>query len=211
LKRIKEAGKHNPDFIEIRMDTFESYDGLSKIVKATKIPLIATNRLVEEGGLFKGDEKKRIKTLMDAARLGFEFIDIELSVKNVAKITNKIHSLGSKVIISYHDFNRTPSTNEIQRIFEKELSNGADVCKLVTTAHKFSDNLGLLNFINNNYDEARIVCFAMGKFGRISRLVSPLFGAFFTMASIEKGKETGPGQLEIGEMRELYEKLGLSI
>ena len=48
----------------------------------------------------------------------------------------------------------------------------------------------------------------MGKFGKISRLLSPLFGAFFTMASIGKDEETGPGQLEIGEMVELYEKLG---
>ncbi len=211
MKKIEEVGKHAPDFIEIRMDNFEDYDDLSKIVKTTKIPLIATNRLADEGGFFKGDEKKRINSLLDAAGLGFEFTDIELSTKNVAEIARKVRSLGSKAIISYHNFNRTPSANEIQKIFERELSKNADVCKIVTTAQKFSDNLELFKFINKNSDRAKIVCFAMDKFGKISRLFSPFFGAFFTMASIGKGKETGPGQLEIGEMIELYKKLGLSI
>jgi 3-dehydroquinate dehydratase len=48
----------------------------------------------------------------------------------------------------------------------------------------------------------------MGEAGKASRLLSPLFGAFFTFASLEKGDETASGQMSIGEMRTLYQVLG---
>ena len=210
LKKIRTAEEYGADLIEIRIDGFEIYDDLSRIEKSTDIPLIATNRPAKEGGFFKEDEKKRIEILIEAAKEGFEYIDIELSTKNVAEIANIIRSFGSKVIISFHDFNRTPSTDEIQEIFEKELNKEADVCKLVTTAKRFDDNLRLFNFIYENAKRTKVVCFAMGEIGKVSRLVSPILGAFFTIASLDKGEETAHGQLGIVEMRELYERLGLS-
>jgi 3-dehydroquinate dehydratase len=49
----------------------------------------------------------------------------------------------------------------------------------------------------------------MGQLGKPSRLMSPVFGAFFTIASIEAGRRTASGQLTIREMRTLYKALGL--
>jgi 3-dehydroquinate dehydratase len=48
----------------------------------------------------------------------------------------------------------------------------------------------------------------MGENGKVSRLLSPLFGAFFTFASLEQGNETAPGQMTIQDMRASYELLG---
>jgi 3-dehydroquinate dehydratase len=50
----------------------------------------------------------------------------------------------------------------------------------------------------------------MGELGKPSRLLSPLFGAFFTIASFERGKETASGQLTIQEMKTAYQALGLT-
>jgi 3-dehydroquinate dehydratase len=47
----------------------------------------------------------------------------------------------------------------------------------------------------------------MGELGKTSRLLSPIFGAFFTFASLEKGSETAPGQISIKEMRTAYSLL----
>jgi 3-dehydroquinate dehydratase len=49
----------------------------------------------------------------------------------------------------------------------------------------------------------------MGELGKISRLLSPVFGAFFTFASLEHGSETASGQMTIQEMKTAYELLGL--
>ena len=51
----------------------------------------------------------------------------------------------------------------------------------------------------------------MGEHGKVSRLLSPLFGGFFTFASLEQGSETAPGQMSIKEMRSAYELLGLKL
>jgi 3-dehydroquinate dehydratase len=39
--------------------------------------------------------------------------------------------------------------------------------------------------------------------------VSPLFGGYFTFASLERGSETAAGQMTIQEMKTAYELLGL--
>jgi 3-dehydroquinate dehydratase len=49
----------------------------------------------------------------------------------------------------------------------------------------------------------------MGELGKTSRLLSPLFGGFFTFASLERGKETAAGQLTVQEMKAVYETLGI--
>ncbi|MCK5563398.1 type I 3-dehydroquinate dehydratase, partial [Candidatus Bathyarchaeota archaeon] len=54
----------------------------------------------------------------------------------------------------------------------------------------------------------KIVCFAMGEAGKVSRLLSPLFGGYFTFASLDRGNETAAGQLAIQEMITAYELLG---
>ena len=48
----------------------------------------------------------------------------------------------------------------------------------------------------------------MGEQGKVSRLLSPMFGAFFTFASLDQGNETAAGQMTIQEMRAAYDLLG---
>ncbi|KON28506.1 hypothetical protein AC481_01020 [miscellaneous Crenarchaeota group archaeon SMTZ-80] len=209
LQNIKNIEKFSPDFIEIRLDKIKIFD-FKKIVASTNTPLIATNRAINEGGFFAGNDQERIKILFEAAKEGFNYIDLELSTKNLVELVKRFHYLNSKVIISFHDFKKTPSIKIINEILNREIDKGADICKIITTARKFEDNLKLLNFICCNYKKARIVCFAMGESGRTSRFISPILGAHLTFASMEEKEETAPGQLEINRMRELYERLGLN-
>jgi 3-dehydroquinate dehydratase-1 len=97
----------------------------------------------------------------------------------------------------------------MEEFLAREIANGADVCKVVTTAKSVNDNLAVLNFVSKACKSVRTVCFSMGERGRISRLMAPLFGSFFTFASLERGEETASGQLTIEEMKVVYEALGL--
>jgi 3-dehydroquinate dehydratase type I len=65
----------------------------------------------------------------------------------------------------------------------------------------------VLDFVSENASKNRLVCFCMGEQGRISRLLSPVFGAVFTFAALEQGGETAPGQISINEMRTAYSLL----
>ena len=74
----------------------------------------------------------------------------------------------------------------------------------MTTAKKVEDNLPILNFISANSSKTKLVCFCMGEHGKISRLLSPIFGAYFTFASFDKNSETAAGQMSIEEMKSAY-------
>jgi 3-dehydroquinate dehydratase type I len=209
LKLVEKAENRGADFIEIRLDTFREYDVLSDIPACSKLPMIATNKSVKHHGKFLGSETERNQTLLNAAEKGFEYVDLDLSTSELESIVNGVHSLGVKSIISFHDFNETPSLQKMEGILKKEIASEADVCKIIATAKSVDDNLTVLNFVSKASKTAKTVCFCMGELGKTSRLLSPLFGGFFTFASLERGKETAAGQLTVQEMKAVYETLGL--
>lgn len=209
LDLIKKAENQHADFIEIRLDSLKKHNQLADIAQCSKTPLIATNRSTECQGKFSGSETERQKILMDAVKNGFEYVDIELSTPKLKNIVNDLRDMGAKPIVSFHDFNKTPNSMQLNEILKKEIASGADICKIITTAKLVEDNLTVLDFLSKASKNARIVCFSMGELGKPSRLLSPVFGAFFTLASLESGRETAPGQLTIQEMRTAYEALRL--
>ncbi|MEM2937204.1 MAG: type I 3-dehydroquinate dehydratase [Candidatus Bathyarchaeia archaeon] len=209
LNLIEKAEKHKPDFIEVRLDRLKEHSKLADIAECTKIPLIATNRPVDCGGEFSGSETERQQTLLNAAKKGFEYVDIELSAVGLKNIVENLRQINVKPIISFHDFKETPGISKLQGILKDQIKNGAEVCKIVTTAKVIEDNLTLLNFLSSVSKSSKVVCFAMGTLGKLSRLLSPLFGGFFTMASLERGGETAPGQMTILELRAVYRALGV--
>ncbi len=118
-----------------------------------------------------------------------------------------MHDFDVKTIVSFHKVSGAFTAQEMQRVLNEEMDNGADVCKIVGTAKQVQDNLTALNFVSENAAKTKLVCFCMGEQGRISRLLSPVFGAFFTFASVEQGSETALGQISINEMRTAYSLL----
>ena len=205
---IERAEKAKADFIEVRLDCFETSRNLSELSKATKIPLIATNKLKSEKGFFAGSEDERQETLLNAAKNGFQYVDIDFSSPSPHETIKKVKHLGAKAIVSYHKFDGALSISEMGKILEQEISSGAVVCKIVTTAKKMEDNLTALNFVSVMPSRVKLVCFCMGEAGKVSRLLSPMFGAFFTFASLERGSQTAAGQMTVEEMRATYELLG---
>lgn len=207
LELIERAEKATADLIEIRLDYLETSRNLLELSKSTKIPLIATNKLRSEKGNFSGTANDRQQTLLNAAKNGFAYVDVDLSSPNHKETIERIKKLGAKPIVSYHKFDGMLNASEMGKILEQELSSGAVVCKIVTTAKHVEDNLTALNFVSITQNREKLVCFCMGEIGKISRLLSPLFGAFFTFASLKQGSETASGQLSIQEMRSTYDLL----
>jgi len=121
----------------------------------------------------------------------------------------KLRSLGAKVIVSYHNFDGILTVSTMGRILDEEIASGASICKIVLNAKQVEDNLPILSFVSFASTKAKLVCFCMGEYGKISRLLSPVFGAYFTLASLEQGSETAPGQMSISDMNTAYNVLGL--
>lgn len=209
LKLVEEAEKQRADLIEVRLDLISEREKLGDIADSTRIPLIATNRPTWCGGKFAGSEEERKNSLLDACRSGFEYVDFEIDASWLNEALGSLRGIGVKTILSFHDFEKTPEAAELRKILESELSKGADLCKIVTTARSLHDNLTLLNFLLEESGKAKIVCFAMGAQGKPSRLLSPIFGGYFTIAALDRGAETAPGQMTLQEMKTAYKALGV--
>lgn len=209
LKLIEKAEKAQADFVEVRLDCLEISRKLSDLSASTKIPLIATNKLQTEKGFFAGTETERQQTLLNAAKNGFEYVDVDLTSPKHKDIVSQLKLLGAKPIVSYHKFDGTLNVSAMEKVLDEQIASGASVCKIVVTAKQVEDNLPALSFVSFASSKAKLVCFCMGEKGKISRLLSPMFGAFFTFASLENGSETAVGQMSISEMRIAYSLLGM--
>lgn len=206
---MERAESEGADLIEIRLDYMEKLEGVGKLVEHTSVPLIATNRRHQEGGSRVQDEETRIKNLIEAAESGFRYADIELRAKDVADVTSKLRDLGVEPIVSFHDFKSTPSQDELEKIANIQIESGAELCKMVTTANSTEDNLTCLQLLSKISRRTKLVCFAMGEKGVLSRALSPIFGGYFTYASLESGMETAAGQISISKLKSLYKILGV--
>jgi 3-dehydroquinate dehydratase type I len=201
LQLIEKAEATHADFIEVRLDHLENQNGLADLATHGKTPKIATDKASRK-------ETEHHQMLIAAAKSGFEYVDTELSTPQLGDLVKELKELDVKPIVSFHKFDGSLSISELNGILEREISTGAEVCKIVTTAKQMEDNLTTLNFTSAASRKAKVVCFCMGELGKVSRLLSPLFGGFFTFASLESGSETASGQITIQEMKASYELLG---
>jgi len=201
------------DVVEIRLDSL-SHPEIEPFVKSLAKPLLFTNRPEWEGGSFKGSEPERIALLLQAVQHDCALVDLEL--KAAPELRGELldilltHSQ-TGLIISWHDFSGTPSSDELGDILLQQIESGAHIGKIVTTANDPRDVLRVLNLqiiaAENNFP---LIAFCMGEAGRISRLATLKLGGYMTYAAPDKGKETAPGQIPVSVMREMLLRLSAS-
>jgi len=201
LRLIEKAEISHADFIEVRLDCLENHHRLADLAAHGKTPKIATDKASRK-------EPAHRQMLLGAAKSGFEYVDVELSTPQLKDLVKELKAIGAKPIVSFHKFVGSLGISELNSVLEREISSGAEVCKIVTTAKQVEDNLTTLNFTSTASSKTKVVCFCMGELGKVSRLLSPMFGGFFTFASLERGSETASGQMTIQEMNATYELLG---
>ena len=188
------------DLFEVRIDLIG--DDWQEIVGQLGKPWIACNRSAAEGGKWEGNEARRIERLLQATELDAEIIDIELRTKNLKKIVELIKRR-AKCLLSFHDLEKTPPFDTMKQIIQEQSKAGADICKIVTTARSFEDNLSALQLIPE-FPNLKLVVFTMGPLGIVSRLLCPLAGGDFTYASVARGEESALGQITVKELTRLY-------
>ncbi|HDY74450.1 MAG TPA: type I 3-dehydroquinate dehydratase [Euryarchaeota archaeon] len=210
---LKAASGVKADLIEVRADglsepTAENvHHLLSELKKTTQTRTILTVRKKDEGGRFEGTEDERKNVILGSLHLA-DIIDIELNSPIRDEIVLKARANRIEVIVSYHDFEKTPETEEITGIFESEAAAGADYAKAAFKANNPSDVLRLLDACQQMKGRARVIAISMGELGSISRIAAPVFGSAITYASL--GAKTAPGQLTVEETKTAFKMLGVS-
>ena len=193
------------DLLEVRIDLIG--EGWPGVVPQLSKPWIACNRIASEGGGWRGGEAGRVAALLQAVALGAAMVDIELATEDLSNILRQIKGK-ARCILSYHDLQKTPPLDELKGIVHRQMDAGADISKVVPTALNLRDNLTVLELISA-FPEEKLISFAMGPPGSVSRVLCPLVGGEFTYAAIREGSESAAGQLTVSALARIYELMGI--
>jgi len=182
------------DLAELRLDAMREFD-LARLLAHPPCPVIVTCRPRREGGLYDGPEGARLETLRQAARLGARYIDVE---------HDAIAALGdvapARTIVSYHNFHETPA--DLDAIYSRLTRTGAAVVKVAAHANHILDTAPVLRLLRQATQPT--IALSMGPRGMLTRILAPKFGAMLTYGAFGDGREAGPGQVTLREMRNLY-------
>ncbi len=151
----------------------------------------------------KYTERERMIQLSAAIRAGAAYVDIEYEAEPNYRqpLIDLAREYRCNVIISYHHFESTPDTDILHQIIEQSKNMGADRVKIAVTAQSPADCARVMA-LYEQYD--KLIAFAMGDLGKITRIAAPLLGADFTFASVDEAHLTAPGQLTVAQMETVY-------
>ncbi|MGZ7047329.1 MAG: type I 3-dehydroquinate dehydratase [Methanobacterium sp.] len=202
LLKAGKAIKSGADILEFRIDALRNpvADEVNNIIKEIDYPVIATNRMKDEGGFFKGSDEERTSLLIEVAP-NVDIVDIELQTDE--EFRQKVINASKSTIVSYHNFKNTPSSNELLDIVKMEQEIG-NIAKFAVMPEDYKDTLTVLKVLSEVQNTIGI---AMGDMGRYTRLVAPVFGSPITYASIDK--ESALGQLDVQTTKEILRKLAV--
>jgi 3-dehydroquinate dehydratase I len=194
LQDLVDLKKKGVDLFEVRVDLIDKtldciVRCLSDLKKAVGSPVIGTVRENERTG-------KDRASIFAAVMPYIDCIDIELGASIAARVQAIAKSAGKTVIVSEHDFEKTPLDKELKSISDRALGQGADIVKIVTTAKSEEDAWRLLRFAGSC--KIPMVAFAMGEAGTFSRIKACEYGSLFTYGYI--GGPVAPGQLSAEEL-----------
>lgn len=204
------------DLIEWRVDYFEQYQDKDDVLEVLrclrealpKLPIMVTFRTREEGGNQSIEGKEYQKLNREMAKSGLvDIIDVE-DVTRQKDLVEELHQLGCRVLASYHDCNKTPSIEWMGHQINLMEETQCDMVKLAVMAQEEKDCERVLSLIEELRERCTkpFIVIAMGQAGIRSRSVGAWCGSAITYASCGADK-TAPGQLTVGELREIFEEL----
>ncbi|NFG41150.1 type I 3-dehydroquinate dehydratase [Clostridium botulinum] len=207
------------DIVEWRVDFYEEVfdiekvkEILSKLTTTLKeIPLIFTFRNKIEGGEREIPIEYYLKLNLEVAKTKLvNLIDVELFIGDdlVKEIVEVAHDNDVKVIISNHDFFKTPCKEEIISRLIKMIQLNGDLPKIAVMPQCEIDVLTLLyatNEVKHKYPNNSIITMSMSGRGIISRISGEIFGSCLTFGAAKKA--SAPGQIGVEELNSVLKVL----
>ena len=207
------------DVLEWRVDFFDAIADTRAVLDATRqlrsaigdAPLIFTRRAPSEAGQRTVlDEDAVLRLYAAVAATGkVDFIEYEMDSEpaRVREVRNIASTHHVQLILSYHDFEATPTLPELMDLFEQAERQMADVAKIVVTPRVRDDVLNLL--VATARADAKLgiplVSMSVGGQGVVTRTMGHFFGSAMSFAVGET--RSAPGQLPIADLKIVFEVL----
>lgn len=181
--------------------------GLAAVRAHTDLPVLLTIRTDSEGGAANLDEDAYTALIGQAIAAGPAAVDIEFARRDAGELITDAAEAGVASVASAHDFTDTPPLKQLLRTLKGMADLGADVAKIAVMPHDRSDVLETLRAADRGRARLRIpiIVIAMGRRGRLTRLIGGEFGSVATFATVGEG--SAPGQVSVPEVRQTLQIL----
>jgi len=195
------AIQEQSNFIELRVDHIQNLkvNDINIIAQHTHQKAIFTCRHQNEGGNYTGDRGSQLKIIDQAINLKFDYIDIDLKVLKFKKINNG----SSQLIVSHHNFTSTTSLAQLTETLNQMRETQAEIFKIATMVNNEQDNFTLMKLLLKRSTKEKLIVLGMGEKGKITRILSPLLGAYLTFASTPN-TSSAHGQIYLSELKQIY-------
>lgn len=223
IAQARKAAEAGADLVEWRADFMADVCELAGMMQVAdelvaaipSIPLLFTFRTAQEGGSADIADAGYIDLVHAMIEHGsIDAVDVELRIgdKAVQEAVRRAREHGIKTVVSHHDFEGTPSIDEMCGLLVHMAQLGADVPKLAVMAHDESDALRLLQATEQARRETSLplITMAMGRAGTITRLVGEAFGSAGTFCALDSASAPGQVDLELARriMADLHDAIG---
>lgn len=207
------------DLVEWRVDFYENVEDIEKVKEILKelvevlgsTPILFTFRSKKEGGEREVSTEYYVRLNCEIAKTKLiDLVDVELFTGDefVNEVVETAHNNGVKVVMSNHDFFKTPVKEEIVSRLSKMTELNADLPKIAVMPQNEADVLTLLcatNEMKQKYPEKSIITMSMAGMGVISRLAGEFFGSVLTFGAAKKA--SAPGQIGVEDLYSVLQLL----
>ena len=208
------------DMVEWRIDHFEDFDDLEELAELSKRiktsiqkPLLATFRTLSEGGesaIGKSLYVEMYRYLIQAKAVDAIDIEFERGQDILDNLIPYAHKHHVKVIVSFHDFVKTPLEKDMVNRLQKMGQSEADIVKMAVMPHDEADVLSLMNATKqaSTLIDQPLITMSMGRLGKVTRIAGEIFQSNATFATVE-GMTSAPGQMYVEDVEECMNLLSL--
>lgn len=210
------ANTADADLAEFRIDLLSFASDTKQVIalghELKKIlgnkPMIATIRTKNEGSQLEISDADYGKTYQAYLKNPFmDWLDVEMfrDQKVVSEIVQKAHQKKVLVVMSNHDFQKTPSQDEIEKRLLKQDQMGADVLKIAVMPKSKQDVFTLMNATLKVSQQTTkpLLTMSMGQLGTISRVATANMGGSYSFGMI--GQASAPGQIDVAKLKQILQ------
>ncbi|XZW13769.1 type I 3-dehydroquinate dehydratase [Acinetobacter baumannii] len=210
------ANTADADLAEFRIDLLSFASDTKQVIalghELKKVlgnkPMIATIRTKNEGGQLEISDADYGKTYQAYLKNPFmDWLDVEMfrDQKVVSEIVQKAHQKKVLIVISNHDFQKTPSQDEIEKRLLKQDQMGADILKIAVMPKSKQDVFTLMNATLKVSQQTTkpLLTMSMGQLGTISRVATANMGGSYSFGMI--GQASAPGQIDVTKLKQILQ------
>jgi 3-dehydroquinate dehydratase I len=205
LERLAQSKERDCDIVEVRLDIMgaETPRWLehAQSVEARGLPVVVTIRLTEEGGKWNQGDEARLPLFEHALR-HLAAADVELRSSLVEKVSALAHEHQRALIVSHHDFEKTPSLDELKDIMTRAGKYGTVV--KIATLTKSEQDIATLRSLFHEDCPAPLCLIGMGPLGAQTRVEFPKLGSCLTYGYLDTPVVSG--QISAPELTRLLRK-----